>query len=313
VIAGLLLAVLPLQENRAWFLEVEVRGDCEAVRFDCGPDGDTLLVGPFGPREERRVRVPVPVRSPLGVEGLAAVPVPRPEILPDGAAADVRVVGWTQPQPCESLGAKLATPRLRPPVGRAVVRLRAPELALALASGVLLVGLRRRPAWSAGFGLLAGVVLGLLARGRGPVRVSLDVLEWRASDDVALRTRGAHGQLELAGAALEVDPPGGPISITWEARGTGTARAGAGLFTLALARPPDLGRRANDAMPLRAVWTRSREGAWTERGPWARGDALPSGRPGVPPGWIASGLPPGEGVLVAEGRESWLRCLGFEE
>lgn len=316
----LVLAWLARGENRLWYLDLELRGGCEAVRLDCGVAGETRLTGPFSEAEDRRMVVPVPVRSPGGVAGLAALPLPRAEVVPADASASVRVLGWSREQPAERLfrqaGALLDRPR--PPSGSRAPRAARVELLLVLAAGGFLLALRRRLALALALALGTGLLALQLARGRTGAARSEGVLEWETGGASALSVLAAADGLVLPRAALEVEPEGLRLEFELESAGqSGTVHAlGARLTALELAPPPALLEDRNGAEALAEVWTRGREGRWRTHGPWAFGTAL---RPSAtesglrPPGWLASGLPPGRGVLLARTEHgAWLRCLGFE-
>ena len=140
-------------ENRLWTVELELRGPAAEVRLDCGSDGTTRFLGPFLAGEDRRLTVPVPVRSPLGAEALASLPLPRAELVPAGSGGAVRMLGWSPAQPAEELarraGALLG--RGRRECERAAVRAEAAEVLAVLLAGAVVVGVRRRSsprAWS---------------------------------------------------------------------------------------------------------------------------------------------------------------------
>ena len=313
----LALGLLAGGENRLWFVELELRGACEAVRIDCGAEGETLLRGPFSSGEDRRLSVPVPVRSPLGSEGLAALALPRAEPLPPGAAARVRVLAWSAPQPAESLTRALG-PALgftRPPGGEVAARAHSPELLLVFVAGAGLLVLRRRLVPSLVLALGSGALALALARGRTTVGAA-ELVQWSFDGSLALSVRVAGDELAAAQEWLEVTPEGRALTLEWAADGTGRARAeGARLTALGSVPAPALDATRNEGADLSEVWTRDALGNWRGHGAWARGEPLPTVEPpnaGVPPGWLVSALPAGTGVLVARNeRGTWLRCLGF--
>ena len=317
------LVTAPRQQgdrNRLWLVEVELRGPCESVRLDCGPDGETRLAGPFSGAEERRLRLAVPVRAPLGAAGLAALPLPRAELVPADAAGTVRVVGWSVEQPAERLArvAGAGFEGARPPVSSSPPRAHAPELLLVLASGALLARLRRRPLACASLALALALAVFALARSRTGASPTVRVVAWEAGDSSAVEVRARAGELELPCDALEATPDGTPLVLELARAGTeGVARAPAGrLFAFASAAVPALTAARNDGDALAEVWTRGAGGEWRAHGPWPAGTPLGAATVEAgadPPGWLASGLPPGLPALL--GRTAggvWLRCLGFE-
>jgi hypothetical protein len=237
----------------------------------------------------------------------------------------VRVLGWSAEQPYEALargapGAFGPLGRPRPPVQHAPPRSGASELALAVAAGALLLRLRRRPLACVALGLAASVLVVALARGRTSVHVPVDVVEWDAGTPLALRVTVARDALALPASAfegLEVLPEGSALELVVSlADGAVSVQApGNALAALAGIPPPDLAPVRNGWEPLEAAWTRDARGAWSARGAWELGAPLPEARRGGPdpPGWLASALPPGRGVLLGRGRNGvWLRGLGFE-
>ena len=316
--ATLLAACVLGGENRLWLLELELRGACEAVRLDCGPDGATRLSGPFASSEQRVLLVPVPVRSPLGAEGLSALPLPRVEVEPPGAGAEGAVLRWSAAQPAEelrrSVGALLARPR--PPVAEALAHAAAPELLLVLAAGGFLLALRRRPAACAALALAAGLGAVALARTRAPAARGARVTEWEAEAPLALDVQASRDRLALPHGALEVVPEGARLELAVPGNGSGGSASapGARLAGLEGVPPPTLAVGRNDGPDLSEVWTRNARGEWWAHGPWPAGAALGEPRSGAPdpPGWLASALPPGRTVLLARTETGdWLRCLGF--
>lgn len=320
-LAWLLPCLLAAGENRLWWLELELSGACEEVRLDCGPDGATHLLGPFASGEARRLVVPVPVRSPLGVEGLAAVPLPQVELVPRPTSAAVRLLGWSSTQPDAALvrnfAGTLARPRPPAPTGR--VRASRAVLLLVVASGLGLFALRRRPrAALAGGAAAAVLVLFLMARRPGVAPEPRRLLEWELGADLALAIECGAGRVGLGRERLEVRPaeralelyvPSTPGAAVGEARA-----AGAELLAFERVPAPRLDATSNGGTELSETWTRNAAGEWHAHGAWLARGPLGAPRAGAPsPGWLAGGLPPGRALLVARSASGdWWRCLGFE-
>lgn len=304
-------------ENRLWYVELELSGTCEELRLDCGSDGETRFLGPFPGGGERRLEVPVPVRSPLGSAGLAALPFPRVEILPANAEASARVLGWSADPRAERLEreARALLTRPRPPSTALRAHAARAELLLVLVAGAFVLRARRRP-WLAlliGLGASAGAFG--LARTRTAGAGERALVDWEAGGELALAVRTGAGELALPRGRLEVSPEGIALALEVQSSGGGRVLApGAALHGLEGVPPPALTAEANGGEPLAEVWTRDPSGIWQERGAWGSGAALPPVRAsGVPPGWLAGALPPGRAVLLARtGSGAWLRCLGFE-
>ena len=328
-LALLVALALARGENRLWFVDVELEGPGAELVLDCGADGATRVPGPFLAGEQRTLCVPVPARSPLGGAGLGAVPLPRVELRgAPGGAGSARVRGWSAEQPAAELerrvGALLARPR--PPGPGAHAGPSVAELLLLFVAGVLALRWRRRLVPCALVGLGAGALGFALARrdvGERAV-VAVQELDLGTGAGLALEVYVARDELALPRAErLEVVPAGHALELeardgAWRARARGAElqalSAGDGA-ALALLDPADNGWR-----DLALAWTRDAGGVWRARGAWPRGAALERGEPGAgAPGWLASALPPGRGVLVgrlAEPEEgvsaAWVRCVGFE-
>lgn len=313
----LLLAGVAGGENRLWFVDLELRGACTEVWLDCGPDGQTRVLGPFAAGEDRHLSVPVPVRPLPGADPLA-LSLPQVSVLPADAAGTAQVLGWSALQPARSLErhASALRTRARPPLAPSAPRAAWPELVLVLIAGGFLLRLRRRLALSCALALGAGLASLQLARSRSSAAGGERVLEWEAGGELALSITVALDELALPREGLEVVPEGRRLEFTLTRTGSGLARArGSHLSALESAGIPPLEPDNNAGEPLAEVWTRSAAGEWRARGPWPRGEALGSRALGPvrdPPGWLASALPPGRSVLVGRSEAGdWLRCLGF--
>ncbi|MAB80816.1 MAG: hypothetical protein CMJ89_15820 [Planctomycetes bacterium] len=319
-------SVVALQEgNRLWWVELEVEGPARALRIEAGEDGVTKLEGGVERGEAFRRTVPVPFSSPLGASGLSVGVLPRVVWSGEGEA---RLLGWSADQPAAILTrthrALLARPR--PVPGPARPRASTGALLALLALTGLSAGLRKRP-------LAAGVVCGVGAlvlwgaSARPPdAPETVRVLE-AGMGPRALEVTAARNVLALPTQTdrLEVDPPGVVLSIALDPHRAGSVRVraeGALLRALRAADPPVLTPTKNDWQDMAQVWTRSGEGAWRHHDAWPRGEALPSASDETeqdpsPPGWLASGLAPGRGVLLgrcdAPRGSLWLRLSGWGE
>lgn len=309
-------------ENRLWFVELELRGASTELRLDCGAEGETRIVGPFASTEERRLVVPVPVRSPLGAAELGAVPLPRVELFPAGTTGTARVLGWSAQQPAarlEALGGALSALASPPAPTRAPVA-EPVELLLVVAGGAGLFALRRRPAACCVLALGVGGLALSLARSRRVTAPEVRVLAWQAGDELALARQASVDHIALPRDGLAVLPAGHSIEFTCGASGDGGTASATGARLIALEGVPapalSVGRNGGEA--LLEVWTRTPAGVWRSHGPWSAGAPLgaaldPSTARPDPPGWLASGLPPGRAILLARvAGGTWLCCLGFE-
>ena len=329
------LATTPLAlagENRLWRAELVLEGPLERVRVDCGAAGATLVEGPLLAGERRSVSVSVPVRAPLGADGLAALPAPRLSVEPPGSGA-ARFVGFAELQPAGRLRAVPAGVRARPrpPLTDGAPRPRPHALLLVGGAWVVALGARRRR--RGGLATLAvGALAGAVVVGTGartPEALPRVLEEWDLASPRGLEVEGALGALALfedgnalARDGLEVAPEGAPLVIEHALAGGGERVRAPGVALFGLRRldaPPRLALAAarNDARALAAAWVRSADGGLEAVGPWPLGVALPPARPAdPPPGWLRAGLPAGRAVVlarVAGAPERWLRAVGFEE
>ena len=301
-VATLAARVASGAEDRARLGEVELVGPLSDVVLDLGPAGETRLEGALFPGELRRVTVPLPARD----RATPPAPLVRWQAVddPSGRGGSARFLGWREPEtdPYAAVAPGLRV-RPRPPAERTASRAPA-GLALALAAALAAgLGWRRRPALAAA-AALAGVALvaALAPRPAGPARWRLALLEGDLASERWLA-------IEAAVDRLAVAPEAGDLRV--EARG-------ARIWRVRTTTPGErVARAAGNALgeDLAEAWVRD-GGAWTARGTWAAGEPLPAPRPGPdPPGWLASGLPHGTGVLLgrlAGSSPSWVRISGFE-
>lgn len=323
--------------------ELLLRGPLEGVQHRDRLGGRLRIEQRLLAGEERRLVVPLARRPDPDLE-----PAPELEALgPQGAGGapgggSASVLGWIE----EDLPGNAALrARPRPPVATDRGGPSPAALGTLALAAVVVAALRRRPSLAL-LGALALVLpaIGLQLRaGPGPAR-TVRVLEGLRPGGAWLQVDTAPGNLRLearpAGAlGLEVWPEPGPgAGPRW------TVRPRPGQVDLWVLDLPDHrlsllgeldpGARTLDPDlnlwgPLEEVWVRSPEGIWSAHGPWGPGQALPAAQDpsGGPPGWLASRLPQGRGVLVArlgpgawsgrtlergeEPREVWLRLVGF--
>jgi len=294
--------------------------------------GTTHLDPGLGPGERLELVVPFAFPSVL-----CAAPPADPLRAGDAAGeASARWSGWLPAgqAPPVPLGLRA---RPRPPYGGEPPRAGAVELLLAAAGALGVLACRRRPLAALLVGAGATLALAGWLRRRDPpgpqacqrvLEGELGTRTWWCVDVGSWLALEAESALALrphpAGRRVELEPAraaGG--SWRW------TARVERGW--LDAARPCEPGLRAlaptcNGWGPIARAWTRpAGGGAWLDHGAWELGEPLGPGVPGTPPGWLASGAPPGRGVLVARlgpGAWSgsptlvegvvWLRFAGFE-
>ena len=328
-------------EERLWYVDVDLMGPLQGVTLDCGAAGSTRLGATLVGGERSTLRVPVPARVPLGPGSLERIPLPTVESAKvDGRVpGQVQVLGWSEEQPAAAMALLPPGLKARATPAVALVQRHASAggllgLTLAFALGVLL----RRRRW---LGLLAGggmaiALVGVAAR-EGARRNQTVVVEADLTRDIWLEVRAARHELVGAIESLRVEPEGGRVELELEVgAGAGGAQGGrsvirarakgkvlVGRRRLVGARR-DLGARLNRLGDFRAAFVRDPAGRWTPRGAWKVGEALPGVGEGDgegagagaawagPPGWLATGLPPGEWALLGrleDGR--WVRAMGF--
>jgi hypothetical protein len=346
VLLALLLAAAPVtapQEGAeppdagAVRVGLELEGPLEAVVLSEG-GRPTRVDAALGPGERRTVEVPLTLWSPAP-SGAEVAPRITLELRPEGAAGEARVGAVSDPRPdlwSAGLPATL-TLRSRAPLEPASPRPDPVRLVLLAAAWAAVLGARRRRL----LGLAAGALgaAAILAVPAPPVlEGELVVLEGDARAGRWVAVRGALDRIEVEPRLVErgvvpwVDVLGAGAPTRWRVElDPGRAPAwwleGAGrrLYLLSeLPGGPRLERGRNDGPELAEVWVREPSGGWTGHGRWPAGQPLPPERPGdPPPGWLATGLPQGIGVLLARldageagvlsprARAGWLRLTGF--
>lgn len=260
-----------------------------------------------------------------------------PDVLVDGgeSGGSARFLGWIDPPPA-GLDPSLRG-RSRPALDTDVSGAPAALLWMLLGLGLLSFAARKSAWASLALAGLGGVLAFQLGRGtpqEGPVphRVlegRLDGQRWLAVDV------GTELELDSSWAVEHrVYPPDAPLEIRWtEGLGPAVMEVPAGC-ELVRRFELDPGLRLltgelNTWGPLEQAWSRGAEGAaWSGHGAWPVGSGLPPGVPERPPGWLAAGLPPGQGVLagrLGEGAyhgpdggpppgprsRTWVRLVGF--
>ena len=338
-VLGLAVPAAADPEERLWYAELRVEGPLQELVLDAGELGSTRLELELLAGESDVLSLPVPVRSPLGVDGLERVPLPALATVPDGAS--VELTGWARQQPAGRVA-------LLPPGMRARPTPSVPGSARqATAGGLLLITtafacgwLLRKRRWvgpAVASVLSAGIVLVVWTEGGR--RGQTVIVEADLTRGLWIEVRASRDELFGPFDSLRVEPAG-PIELELRSslgaeRMLQVARAPGRVL---VGRRPlqgpvrDLGRRRNQLGDFTASFLRGPQGTWTRHGAWPAGSALPeafgpataseggrpNGRevraegPAQPPGWLAAGLPPGDWVLLgrlADGR--WVRATGM--
>ncbi len=314
------------RENRLWWTEVELDGPLEEVRFECAEDGETRIRTDLAAGEERRITVPLPLRSPLGSAGLDEVPSPSVHARGSGRAT---LFLFAEEQPAERVARLPAglRSRSRPPLAQESPRAGLAELAL-VAAAFLLARSRRRMQLVLGSFAAALLVLFLSSR-RVPEVRETRVLELDLDARSGFSIRGALDALSFPAERLEVEPAHARIELELELGQQDELRgwirsSGSRLYALEFgsvepAWTEPWSRARNDHADFTRTWIRTAQGRWSATGPWRRGEPLTEVPDGIssgadPPGWLCVGLPLGRSVFLGELEQgSWVRASGFPD
>jgi hypothetical protein len=317
---------------------LRLEGPCSGAWVEAGGPS-TQILADLAAGEVLHVSVPLagPLLSRPGLAGPGALEA-QAGALPEPAGS-ARIVGWDlelQSLPPVTPVPQAAAPpraherlarRPRPPLAPA--RPQASGADLALVGALLLAGLalRRRPAALLLLGGLGAALVWYLPQPASP-DLEVRVIEGDLAAGAWIEVRAGLGALTIE--------PGEPVRPTLRPDGCEPRyevdlreavprwRVLASGCEISMARAlgaVELSLDHNGLGRLDPLWTRSADGRWERRGPWAPGAALPAGAPEPgegPPAWLAAALPQGRGVLVGvlEGRpemgwtRTWVRVLG---
>jgi len=325
-------------QNRAVFVDVEIRGPVDGVVLDVGAAGATRIEGALSSGETRRLSVPVPLAS-------ESVRV-EPRVRIEGAAGDLegrggaRFVAWRGgPPPLANTSPGLRA-RARPAIAPATVVVSRAAVLVLVAAFLSVFAVRRRPAWAIAIAALACAATVPLVR--APARdaeSTVTVLDGDASRDTWRRVDAACDEITVPDGVeafeLATDPPAAPVTwiVSVDPAGAWRARASGARLFLASEFPAGeerITRAHNHHAELDATWVRE-DGQWRPHGAWRVDAPLPApiedagstggGTPttsgtsggdrardgaepptGMPPGWLLGALPQGGGFLVARER-----------
>lgn len=353
-VAGVLLGFGALAgsafaQNRAVFVDVEIRGPVNGVVLDVGAAGATRIEGALSSGETRRLSVPVPLAS-------ESVRV-EPRVRLEGAAGDLegrggaRFVAWRGGPPALANTSPGLRARARPAIAPATVAVSRAAVLVLVAAFVSVFAVRRRPAWALAVAALACVATIPLVR--APARdaeATVSVLDGDVSRDTWRRVDAACDEITVPEGVdafeLSTDPPAAPVTwiVSMDPGGAWRARASGARLFLASEFPAGeerITRTHNHHAEFDATWVRE-DGQWRPHGSWrvdvplpspievaaptGGGAAPPAGtqdgdgaapRTGMPPGWLLGALPQGGGFLVARERArpgrppTWIRLGDF--
>ena len=296
------------------FGRLELRGPLQSVLLEMGSAGQTRVELGLAAGESRELIVPLPARA-LDEQA------PRIQVHPKQGRAVF--VGWVNGDE-RRLEWEGYSPRLRqrtrPPVKPGQIRATLSSLALALATVLLVIGLRSSPRTAFLLACALGCGSMWLVGAQGDrVATRMRVMEGLGTADGMgtqwLLARSAAGPLGMEAEdclRMEGTQPG---RLRWEvALGewghSQEAQLDNGTLTALSNLDPQTrrcGPELNAWGAMDRVWTRSEDGSWLFHGAWGVGEPLPgappegpsTGAPPVLPGWLSAGLPMGKTVLVA--------------
>jgi len=322
VVLLLLAAVATAQSGRLRLGEVELEGPLRGLQAECGGGDRLRLAGELAAGERLQLVVPVPWRAVRGDEA----PAFTWTIDEDQARGRVRWRGWRATEDPAARVPSALRSRARPPVGADRHTLGLGALGVLAAGAALLGALRRRVALALGAAVLGAALAAALVEVE-PAEVPDGVVVIEGSADAAQAwSRRSHfghatvGEADaLAQLVLETEPAEVALEVVHDLRAqapTRLAAPGARLHLCAVVPAPALGPglERNPGEDFEAAWWRA-EGEWRRLGAWPSGAARPAGQPGLDaPGWLATGLPQGRGVLLARLRAGgglrYLRWVG---
>ncbi len=303
------------------FVRLRCFGPLDSLVLDMGDAGLTRVELSLAQGEEMYwVKLPLTSRP---------FDTTRPDIQVPSDYGTAKWGGWVESEERDALWQDLPAglkARPRPPVRPDAVHASPSSLALALATALLVVGLRSFPrrAFLLACALGAGGVWFVQVQGE-PIPSQVRVLEGLgASDAVGTRwllARSADEDLIVDTEFCLRLEGSGPGRLEWNVTlgdwgQTHRARLAGETLTSFFDLDPGTRRctpEVNAWGSLDQVWTRSGDGTWVYHGAWALGAPLPpaaraasgQGHPD-PPGWLTSGLPMGTAVLVALlGPDTW--------
>lgn len=309
---------------------ITLRGPLESVVFETSPQHRTRVYVSMVAGEQRTMVVP------FTVSALSRAITPR---LVSATPADGQAsfVNWVESDEDWATLPPALRSRTRPPVLSRPREMSVVPFFILVATGVLVLGIRRKPVASFVVGCIgAGAVLfSFTVIVRFPVIIPVARVLDGDRDGNWVEVNGGYGWLdgELDGLLqVEVLPLDAPME--W------SVGSSAGFRLESLNRPVysvsnlDPGHREfrpdlNAWGSLAEVWTKDEGGRWRAHGGWELGADLPPEQPDgdLPPSWLATGLPQGRSVLVARihdgeafigssrgGYEigpTWIRLTGF--
>ena len=321
------------------FGRLQLHGPLQSVLLEMGSAGQTRVELGLAAGESRELIVPLPPRTlDESAPRIQVHPKEGRAIFAGWVNGDERQLEWERHSP-------LLRQRTRPPVKPGQIRATLPSLALALATALLVIGLRSSP--RAAFFLACALCCGGvgLVRAQGDrVATRVRVMEgWGATNGSGtqwLLARSAAGPLRVEfedclrmegtqSGRLRWEVALGEWGHSQEAQlDNGTLTALSNLDPQNRRCGPDL----NTWGAMDRVWTRAEDGSWQFHGAWELGEPLPDralevpalGVPPVLPGWLSAGLPMGKKVLVAHmaegswvgpsrapGEDAWLRWVAW--
>lgn len=304
--------------DQARLAEIELKGPLQNVVVHAAGGGRTRIEGDLAAGETRVLTVPI--AQPDGTSSAPAITFDA-ELDPARANGSARFVRWRERAGALSKLGPGVRARARPALAETVVAISSAAPLVLLGAAIVVVSVRRRPWIALGVALAAAAALFPLVK--APARdleASVTLVDGDAQAAVWRRVDAAFDTLALPAEdldlALETDPAG--VAVEWHVpldrtQPVRVRSPRTRLFALRGIEVGDgvLGRARNGYAAFDDAWLRE-DGVWKHVGPWDLGAPLPVlGTEGMPPAWLASGLPQGVPVLVARERGGSSRSATF--
>lgn len=311
--SGALLILLSIaQAPRAALAEIEIRGPRAGLTLELAGAGraELTLAEPLLAGERRSTSLAVPLPPDDLPEGVWAGALERALAVGDQG----RLLHLEPSHELMDVSADLLA-RPRPTLSGHAPRLSWSALFVVGAAFAIALARRRQPLVATGIALLASASVFLLTRSVSARRLSaVRILEANFDADparpwLAIETRlGGFEDALIASARFETEPRRASLRCRTQDLALGSATRvsieapGASVVALRSFDPSPrrLTREVNAWGNFEQAWLREADGRWLALGRWPLGEALPTGVPSEPPGWLVPPLPMGRTLFVGQ-------------